>query len=163
MVPNLLYVVVFSGVEEDSLHVEISFLIRKTTLEEQGMDEDCTIHELVLITDCEKAVNSAYNPHIVPCDINGSASLQTNTCALVGVSNVGDVPTSCRILVSVVTQLETLWEFSNRSMYDLQNVLLMGVELSFYRFHCRECEAKGQCCHTNFVSSYDCRPPGKIF
>lgn len=113
---------------------------------------------------CAKPVNSAYNPHIIPCDINGSASLQTNICALVGVSKVGDVPPSCSIRVSVVTQLDAVWESSNRSMYNLQNVLLMGIELSFIRFRCGECKAKGKSCYPySDDSSIYCYDERKMF
>ncbi|KAK9292530.1 hypothetical protein L1049_020504 [Liquidambar formosana] len=113
-----------------------------------------SVWSFVSFVNCAKPVNSAYNPHIIPCDINGSASLQTNICALVGVSNVGDVPPSCSIRVSVVTQLDV--DRSNRSVYNLQNVLLMGVELWFYGFHCEECKAKGKDCYWFPDPSFQC-------
>ncbi|XP_034680573.1 LEAF RUST 10 DISEASE-RESISTANCE LOCUS RECEPTOR-LIKE PROTEIN KINASE-like 1.4 [Vitis riparia] len=76
---------------------------------------------------------------ITPCDnSNGtSSSSQTYAYALVGDDiRVSDIPYSCTIGRSLITQSKEVSGHRNRSMSHLQEKLLMGLELSFLKVLC---------------------------
>ncbi|RVW33845.1 hypothetical protein CK203_089080 [Vitis vinifera] len=81
------------------------------------------------------------------CDISSS---QTYVYALVGgeLLRVHDIKYSCTILRTIATRF---LKHDNLSMSDLQEVLLLGLDLSFLRFRCKsECWVKGLECDVNY-------------
>ncbi|KAJ9679807.1 hypothetical protein PVL29_021655 [Vitis rotundifolia] len=89
--------------------------------------------------------NINYIP-IIPCNnSNGtSSSSQTYAYALIGDVRASDIPYSCTIGRCLITQWKVLSGSSNRSMPDLQEKLLMGLELSFLNVICST-SCKGNC------------------
>ncbi|KAL6320823.1 hypothetical protein AAG906_008823 [Vitis piasezkii] len=83
-----------------------------------------------LLMNCDGPVSGHNYIPIVPCN---SPSSQTYAYALVGDSmQVSDIPYSCTMGVTIVTRLlKAHSDHSNRSMANLQEELLRGVEISF--------------------------------
>ncbi|KAL6311369.1 hypothetical protein AAG906_022960 [Vitis piasezkii] len=81
-----------------------------------------------------------------------SSSSQAYVYALVGdfYMEMGDIKYSCTILRTIATRF---LKHDNLSMSDLQEVLLLGLDLSFLSFRCKsECEVKGLECDVNYGS-----------
>ena len=63
---------------------------------------------------------------------------------------MGDIKYPCTISRTIITQF---LKPGNLSMSDLQEMLLLGLELSFLSFRCKgECEVKGLECDVNYGS-----------
>ena len=108
----------------------------------------------IVLMNCTRPISDQNYIPITPCNTstNGSSSSsQSYAYALVGNSKkVRDLPYSCTFGTTIITgKLQVVSEPPIRSMSDVQQSLLMGVELSFFRFRCSEC-AKGQDCYLNF-------------
>ena len=102
-----------------------------------------------LLMNCDGPVIGRNYIPIVPCN---SPSSQIYAYALVGDSmQVSDIPNSCTMGVTMVTRLvKAKLDHSNRSMTNLQEELLRGVEISFLPFCCEECSQNETQCVLNF-------------
>ncbi|KAJ9679789.1 hypothetical protein PVL29_021639 [Vitis rotundifolia] len=107
-----------------------------------------------LLINCDGPVSGHNYIPIVPCH---SPSSQTYAYALVGDSmQVSDIPYSCTMGVTIVTRLlKAHSDHSNRSMANLQEELLRGVEISFLPFRCKECDMSGTVCCRTCGSGYE--------
>lgn len=106
-----------------------------------------------LLMNCDGPVSGHNYIPIVPCN---SPSSQTYAYAVVGDSmQVSDIPYSCTMGVTIVTRLlKAHSDHSNRSMANLQEELLRGVEISFLPFRCKECDVnETQCCNPDFAKN----------
>lgn len=114
-------------------------------------------HNTIVLMNCTRQISDQNYIPITPCNTstNGSSpSSPSYTYALVGNSKrVSDLPYSCTFGTTVITgKLQAVSEPPIRSMSDVQQSLLMGVELSFLRFRCSEC-AKGLLCYANISNN----------
>ncbi|KAL6321159.1 hypothetical protein AAG906_012931 [Vitis piasezkii] len=99
---------------------------------------------------CYPISDGSYIP-ITPCNATSSSS-QAYVYALLGSESmeVGDIKYSCTISRTIITQF---LKPGNLSMSDLEEMLLLGLELSFLNFRCKsECEVKGLECDVNYGS-----------
>lgn len=105
-----------------------------------------------LLMNCDGLVSGHNYIPIVPCN---SPSSQTYAYALVGDSmQVSDIPYSCTMGVTIVTRLlKAHSDHSNRSMANLQEELLRGVEISFLPSRCKECDVNETRCSTDFAKN----------
>ncbi|RVW19007.1 Rust resistance kinase Lr10 [Vitis vinifera] len=107
-----------------------------------------------LLMNCEQPISDGNYIHITPCNGSNvtSSSSQAYVYALVGdlYMEVGEIKYSCTILRTIATRF---LKHDNLSMSDLQEMLLLGLELSFLSFRCKsECEVKGLVCDVNYGS-----------
>ncbi|KAJ9679796.1 hypothetical protein PVL29_021646 [Vitis rotundifolia] len=98
-----------------------------------------------VLMNCEQPISDGNYIPITPCDSSNvtSSSSQAYVYALVGgkYMEVGDIKYSCTI------HRTQFLKPSNLSMSDLQEILFLGLDLSFVRFRCKsECEAKELTC-----------------
>lgn len=105
-----------------------------------------------LLMNCDGPVSGHNYIPIVPCH---SPSSQRYAYALVGDSmQVSDIPYSCTMGVTIVTRLlKAHSAHSNRSMANLQEELLRGVEISFLSFRCKECYVNETQCSPDFAKN----------
>ncbi|KAJ9679776.1 hypothetical protein PVL29_021631 [Vitis rotundifolia] len=101
-----------------------------------------------VLMNCEQPISDGNYIHITPCNGSNvtSSSSQAYVYALVGGESqeVGDIKYSCTISRTIITQF---LKPGHLSMSDLQEMLLLGLELSFLDFYCKsECLAKGLSC-----------------
>ncbi|RVW87548.1 Rust resistance kinase Lr10 [Vitis vinifera] len=97
----------------------------------------------VVFMNCTRPINAHNYIQITPCDSNNGSSFSSETYAyaLVGDSlKVRDnIQYSCTIGLTVITQIwKGVSEPSNRSMSNLQENLLMGLELSYSPVNCSD-------------------------
>ena len=100
---------------------------------------------------CDQPISDGSYIPITPCNATSSSS-QAYVYALVGRESmeVGDIKYPCTISRTIITQF---LKPGNLSMSDLQEMLLLGLELSFLSFRCKgECEVKGLECDVNYGS-----------
>ncbi|KAL6321165.1 hypothetical protein AAG906_012937 [Vitis piasezkii] len=107
-----------------------------------------------VLMNCEQPISDGNYIPITPCNRSNvtSSSSQAYVYALVGdlYMEVGEIKYSCTILRTIITQF---LKPGNLSMSDLQEMLLLGLELSFLSFRCkRECWVKGLECDMNYGS-----------
>ena len=105
-----------------------------------------------VLMNCEQPISDDNYIPITPCNRSNvtSSSSQAYVYALVGdfYMEVGEIKYSCTILRTIATRF---LKHDNLSMSDLQEVLLLGLDLSFLRFRCKsECEVKGLNCDVNY-------------
>ncbi|XP_034680572.1 LEAF RUST 10 DISEASE-RESISTANCE LOCUS RECEPTOR-LIKE PROTEIN KINASE-like 1.2 [Vitis riparia] len=105
-----------------------------------------------VLMNCEQPISDGNYIPITPCNRSNvtSSSSQAYVYALVGDLNmeVGEIKYSCTILRTIATRF---LKHGNLSMSDLQEVLLLGLDLSFLSFRCKsECEVKGLDCERNY-------------
>ena len=105
-----------------------------------------------VLMNCEQPISDGNYIPITPCNSSNvtSSSSQAHLYALVGgkYMEVGDIKYSCTILRTIATRF---LKHDNLSMSDLQEVLLLGLDLSFLSFRCKsECEVKGLNCDVNY-------------
>ncbi|KAL6320827.1 hypothetical protein AAG906_008827 [Vitis piasezkii] len=105
-----------------------------------------------VLMNCEQPISDGNYIPITPCNRSNvtSSSSQAYVYALVGdfYMEVGEIKYSCTILRTIATRF---LKPGNLSMSDLQEMLLLGLELSFLRFRCKsECEVKGLDCDVNY-------------
>ncbi|WKA07506.1 hypothetical protein VitviT2T_025325 [Vitis vinifera] len=144
--------VVDPGVEKGNcLSTPLYFLTRKISdygpyyLEWKG-----TTSTAVLMN-CDQPISDGSYIPITPCNATSSSS-QAYVYALVGGESmeVGDIKNPCTISRNFITQF---LKPGNLSMSDLQEMLLLGLELSFLSFRCKsECKVKRLQCHVNYGS-----------
>ncbi|RVW87473.1 Rust resistance kinase Lr10 [Vitis vinifera] len=114
------------------------------------------------LMNCEQPISDDNYIPITPCNRSNvtSSSSQAYVYAQVGdlYMEVGDIKYSCTILRTIATRS---LKHDNLSMSDLQEVLLLGLDLSFLRFRCKsECEVKGLNCDVNFSNhTVQCTKP----
>ncbi|XP_059599319.1 rust resistance kinase Lr10-like [Vitis vinifera] len=104
-----------------------------------------------VLMNCDQPVSDGSYIPITPCNATSSSS-QAYVYALVGGESmeVGDIKYSCTISRTIITQF---LKPGNLSMSDLQEMLLLGLELSFLSFRCKsKCEVKGLVCDVNYGS-----------
>ncbi|RVW87483.1 Rust resistance kinase Lr10 [Vitis vinifera] len=91
---------------------------------------------------CDQPISDGSYIPITPCNATSSSS-QAYVYALVGGESmeVGDIKYSCTISKTIITQF---LKPGNLSMSDLQEMLLLGLELSFLSFRCKSE------CHMNY-------------
>lgn len=108
-----------------------------------------------VLLNCTIPVNDHNLIPIIHCNTSGnSSSSLTYSYALVGNPKLRDVPYSCAIGTTLFYRSAAVSQPRNRSMSDLQDELLMGVELSFLHYRCsRECNVQGRYCHLNYIHS----------
>ncbi|KAJ9679792.1 hypothetical protein PVL29_021642 [Vitis rotundifolia] len=102
-----------------------------------------------VLMNCDQPISDGSYIPITPCNTTSSSS-QAYVYALVGGESmeVGDIKYSCTISRTIITQF---LKPGNLSMSDLQEMLLLGLELSFLSFRCKsECGVKGLYCDVNF-------------
>ncbi|WKA07606.1 hypothetical protein VitviT2T_025408 [Vitis vinifera] len=115
-----------------------------------------------VLMNCEQPISDGNYIPITPCNRSNvtSSSSQTYVYALVGgeLLRVHDIKYSCTILRTIATRF---LKHDNLSMSDLQEVLLLGLDLSFLRFRCKsECEVKGLNCERNYSNyTVQCTKP----
>ncbi|XP_034679973.1 rust resistance kinase Lr10-like isoform X2 [Vitis riparia] len=105
-----------------------------------------------VLMNCEQPISDDNYILITPCNRSNvtSSSSQAYVYALVGdlYMEVGEIQYSCTILRTIATRF---LKPGNLSMSDLQEVLLLGLDLSFLSFRCKsECEVKGLDCKRNY-------------
>ena len=109
-----------------------------------------------VLMNCEQPIRDSNYIPITPCDRSNvtSSSSQAHVYALVGGGDsllVNDIKYSCTILSTIVTRS---LKPGNLSMSDLQEVLLLGLDLSFLLFRCKsECFAEGLNCDPDFTKN----------
>ena len=119
-----------------------------------------------LLMNCEQPISDGNYIHITPCNGSNvtSSSSQAYVYALVGdlYMEVGEIKYSCTILRTIATRF---LKHDNLSMSDLQEMLLLGLELSFLSFRCKsECEVKGLVCDVNYGShTVQCSRMGNVY
>ena len=106
-----------------------------------------------VLMNCEQPISDGNYIPITPCNRSNvtSSSSQAYVYALVGdfYMEVGEIKYSCTILRTIATRL--ILKPGNLSMSDLQEMLLLGLELSFLSFRCKsECWVKSQNCEPNY-------------
>ena len=106
-----------------------------------------------VLMNCEQPISDGNYIPITPCNRSDvtSPSSQAYVYALVGREylRVTDIKYSCTISRTIITQS---LKPGNLSMSDLQEVLLLGVDLSLFNFRCKsECFAKGLDCVVDFT------------
>ena len=108
-----------------------------------------------VLLNCTIPVNDHNLIPIIHCNTSGnSSSSHTYSYAQVGNPKLRDVPYSCAIGTTLFYRSAAVSQPRNRSMSDLQDELLMGVELSFLHYRCsRECNGQGRSCHLNYIQS----------
>ncbi|XP_059599334.1 rust resistance kinase Lr10-like [Vitis vinifera] len=113
--------------------------------------------DTVVLMNCARPIFDQYYIPIVPCNRTDAtfSSSQPYAYALAGrYMHVRDLAYSCTIGLTVVTgNFMAVSEPSNLLRSDLQEKLLMGLQLSFLRSRCHECEAKGRRCMPNFSNN----------
>ncbi|XP_034710501.1 rust resistance kinase Lr10-like [Vitis riparia] len=113
--------------------------------------------DTVVLMNCARPIFDQYYIPIVPCNRTDAtfSSSQPYAYALAGrYMHVRDLPYSCTIGFTVVTgNFMAVSEPSNLLRSDLQEKLLMGLQLSFLRSRCHECEANGRWCMPNFSNN----------
>ncbi|KAJ9679749.1 hypothetical protein PVL29_021609 [Vitis rotundifolia] len=145
--------VVDPGVEKGNcLSTPLYFLTRESSfyygryyLEWKGMTSTA------VLMNCDQPISDGSYIPITPCNATSSSS-QAYVYALVGGESmeVGDIKYSCTISRTIITQF---LKPGNLSMSDLQEMLLLGLELSFLSFRCKsKCEVKGLECYVNYGS-----------
>ncbi|XP_059589750.1 rust resistance kinase Lr10-like [Vitis vinifera] len=145
--------VVDPGVEKGNcLSTPLYFLTRENSdyygpyyLEWKGMTSTA------VFMNCDQPISDGSYIPITPCNATSSSS-QAYVYALVGGESmeVGDIKYSCTISKTIITQF---LKSGNLSMSDLQEMLLLGLELSFLSFRCKsKCEVKGLECDVNYGS-----------
>ncbi|XP_034679972.1 rust resistance kinase Lr10-like isoform X1 [Vitis riparia] len=116
-----------------------------------------------VLMNCEQPISDDNYILITPCNRSNvtSSSSQAYVYALVGdlYMEVGEIQYSCTILRTIATRF---LKPGNLSMSDLQEVLLLGLDLSFLSFRCKsECEVKGLDCKRNYSNyTVQCYKPG---
>lgn len=115
---------------------------------------DIVGHNTIVLMNCTRSISDQNYIPITPCNTtvnSSSSSKQSYAYALVGdAKEARDLPYSCTFGVTIVTgKLNTVSVLPSRSMSDLQESLLMGLELSFLGFRCSECQP-GYICNPNF-------------
>ncbi|KAJ9679811.1 hypothetical protein PVL29_021658 [Vitis rotundifolia] len=110
-----------------------------------------------VLMNCTSSISDHNYIRITPCNSSSTSfSSQGYVYALAGVSEVGDIKYSCTIGMTISTQLlkEVSSEPRNRSMSELQEELLVGLEISFLPYRCSsECHMEGQSCYMNFIEN----------
>ncbi|XP_034710492.1 rust resistance kinase Lr10-like [Vitis riparia] len=113
--------------------------------------------DTVVFMNCARPIFDQYYIPIVPCNRTDAtfSSSQPYAYALAGRNQqVRDLPYSCTIGLTVVTgNFMAVSEPSNLLRSDLQEKLLMGLQISFLRSRCHECEAKGRWCWPHFSNN----------
>ena len=101
-----------------------------------------------VLLNCSSRVSDQNLIPITHCNSSGN---HTYSYAQVGDIKLRDVPYSCSIGKTLFYQPPAVSQPRNRSMSDLQDELLKGVELSFLLYRCsREChDLPGRYCHLN--------------
>ena len=104
------------------------------------------VSNTTVLMNCEQPISDSNYIPITPCNSSNvtSSSSQAYVYALVGGGDsllVNDIKYSCTILSTIVTRS---LKPGNLSMSDLQEVLLLGLDLSFLRLRC-ECFAEEYC------------------
>ncbi|CBI22589.3 unnamed protein product, partial [Vitis vinifera] len=107
---------------------------------------------------CTRTINDHNHIPITSCEgsNNHVSSSQAYTYALIGRGKVArDIQSSCTLGTTVVTgKFEAVSEpRKSTSMSDLQEILLMGLELSFLYFRCGKCKGGLSFCEPNFKDS----------
>ncbi|RVW87506.1 Rust resistance kinase Lr10 [Vitis vinifera] len=128
-------------------------------------------HSTIRVVDPGVKKGNCFSTPLYPCHITSlihiiirsnvtSSSSQAHLYALVGgkYMEVGDIKYSCTILRTIATRF---LKHDNLSMSDLQEVLLLGLDLSFLSFRCKsECEVKGLNCDVNYSNhTVQCTKP----
>ena len=109
-----------------------------------------------VLMNCEQPISDGNYIPITPCNRSNetSSSSQAYVYALVGGGDsllVNDIMYSCTILPTIVTRF---MKPGNLSMSDLQEMLLLGVDLSFLRFRCKsKCVLKWPSCDPDFAKN----------
>ncbi|KAL6321098.1 hypothetical protein AAG906_012870 [Vitis piasezkii] len=108
-----------------------------------------------VLMNCEQPISDGNYIPITPCNGSNvtSSSSQAYVYALVGGESmgVGDIKYSCTILRTIATRF---LKPGNLSMSDLQEMLLLGVDLSFLRFRCKsKCVLKWPSCDPDFAKN----------
>ncbi|XP_034679965.1 uncharacterized protein LOC117910022 [Vitis riparia] len=144
--------VVDPGVEKGNcLSTLLYFLTREFSINDYGTYylEWKGMTSTAVLMNCDQPISDGSYIPITPCNATSSSS-QAYVYALVGGESmeVGDIKYSCTISRSIITQF---LKPGNLSMSDLQEVLLLGLDLSFLSFRCKsECEVKGLDCKRNY-------------
>uniref|UniRef100_F6H855 Protein kinase domain-containing protein n=1 Tax=Vitis vinifera TaxID=29760 RepID=F6H855_VITVI len=102
-----------------------------------------------VLMNCDQPISDRSYIPITPCNATSSSS-QAYVYGLLGSESmeVGDIKYPCTISRTIITQF---LKPGNLSMSDIQEMLLLGLELSFLRFRCKsECEVKGLDCDVNY-------------
>ncbi|WKA07557.1 hypothetical protein VitviT2T_025365 [Vitis vinifera] len=102
-----------------------------------------------VLMNCDQPISDGSYIPITPCNATSSSS-QAYVYGLLGSESmeVGDIKYPCTISRTIITQF---LKPGNLSMSDMQEMLLLGLELSFLRFRCKsECEVKGLDCDVNY-------------
>ena len=102
-----------------------------------------------VLMNCDQPISDGSYIPITPCNATSSSS-QAYVYGLLGSESmkVGDIKYPCTISRTIITQF---LKPGNLSMSDMQEMLLLGLELSFLRFRCKsECEVKGLSCDVNY-------------
>ena len=112
-------------------------------------------YNTIVLMNCSRPIRDRNYIPITLCNTSknsSSFSSQTYAYALVGDSKkVTDLSYSCTLGPTVITgNFRTVSGPPSRSMSDLQQSLLMGLELSFLGFRCNECFVKGESCSKKF-------------
>ena len=109
-----------------------------------------------VLMNCEQPISDGNYIPSTPCNSSSvtSSSSQAHVYALVGGGYtllVNDIKYSCTILSTIVTRF---MKPGNLSMSDLQEMLLLGVDLSFLRFRCKsKCVLKWPSCDPDFAKN----------
>ncbi|WKA07408.1 hypothetical protein VitviT2T_025239 [Vitis vinifera] len=115
-------------------------------------------HTTIVLMTCTRTINDHNHIPITSCEgsNNHVSSSQAYTYALIGRGKVArDIQSSCTLGTTVVTgKFEAVSEpRKSTSMSDLQEILLMGLELSFLYFRCGKCKGGLSFCEPNFKDS----------
>ncbi|KAJ9679631.1 hypothetical protein PVL29_021530 [Vitis rotundifolia] len=115
-------------------------------------------HNTIVLMTCTRAINDHNHIPITSCEgsNNNVSSSQAYTYALIGRGKVArDIQSSCTMGTTVVTgKFKAVSEpRKSTSMSDLQEILLMGLELSFLYFRCGKCKGGLNVCEPNFNDS----------
>ena len=117
-------------------------------------------HNTIVLMNCTRPISDPNYIPITPCNTStnassSSSSSQSYSYALVGDSKeVGDLPYSCTFGATILTgKFQTVSEPPRRSMSDLQESLITGLEVSFLRSRCSECHVEGLDCLSNFTDN----------
>ncbi|XP_059599318.1 rust resistance kinase Lr10-like isoform X2 [Vitis vinifera] len=114
-----------------------------------------------VLMNCEQPISDGNYIPITPCNRSNvtSSSSQAYVYALVGdlYMEVGEIKYSCTILRTIATRF---LKHGNLSMSDLQEVLLLGLDLSFFGRCKSECEVKGLNCLLDYSNyTVQCTKP----